>query len=43
MNAKLKFAFLASLLVNVFLIGVLLGNLARRFEEGVSREDKKEK
>jgi uncharacterized membrane protein len=43
MNAKLKFAFLASLLVNVFLIGVLLGELPRRFEEGVSREDRMEK
>lgn len=43
MNAKLKFAFLASLLVNVFLVGVLLGELPRRFEEGVSREDRMEK
>lgn len=43
MNAKLKFAFLASLLVNVFLLGVLLGELPRRFDEGVSREDRMEK
>ena len=43
MNAKLKFAFLASLLVNVFLIGVLLGELPRRFDDRVSREDRMEK
>ncbi len=43
MNAKLKFTFLASLLVNVFLLGVLLGELPRRFDEGVSREDRMEK
>lgn len=43
MNAKLKFAFLASLLVNVFLLGVLLGELPRRFDEGVSSEDRMEK
>ena len=43
MNAKLKFAFLASLLVNVFLLGVLLGELPRRFDEGVSREERMEK
>lgn len=40
MNAKLKFAFLASLLVNVFLLGVLLGELPHRFDEGVSREER---
>jgi uncharacterized membrane protein len=43
MNAKLKFAFLASLLVNVFLIGVLLGELPRRFDDRVSREERMEK
>ncbi|MGH9425471.1 MAG: periplasmic heavy metal sensor [Terriglobia bacterium] len=43
MNAKLKFAFLASLLVNVFLVGVLLGELPRRFDEGLSREERMEK
>ena len=43
MNAKLKFAFLASLIANVFLVGVLLGEIPRRFEEGVSREDRMEK
>lgn len=43
MNAKLKFAFLASLIVNVFLIGVMLGELPRRFDEDLSREDRMEK
>lgn len=43
MNAKLKFAFLASFLVNVFLIGVLLGELPRRFDDRVSREERMEK
>jgi uncharacterized membrane protein len=43
MNTKLKFAFLASLLVNVFLLGVLLGELPRHFDEGVSREERMEK
>jgi uncharacterized membrane protein len=43
MNAKLKFAFLASLLVNVFLVGVLLGELPHRFDEGLSREERMEK
>jgi uncharacterized membrane protein len=40
MNAKLKFAFLISLVVNVFLVGVLLGELPRRFDEGMSREER---
>ena len=40
MNAKLKFAFLMSLVVNVFLVGVLLGELPRRFDEGMSREER---
>lgn len=43
MNAKLKLAFLASLLVNVFLVGVLLGELPRRSDEGVSREERMER
>lgn len=43
MNAKLKFAFLASLLVNVFLVGILLGELPHRFEERLSREERMEK
>ena len=40
MNAKLKFAFLMSLVVNVFLVGVLLGELPHRFNEGMSREER---
>jgi uncharacterized membrane protein len=40
MNAKLKFAFLMSLVVNVFLVGVLLGELPHRFDEGMSREER---
>src|SRR5215470_13770943 len=43
MNAKLKFAFLASLIVNVFLIGMLLGELPHRIDEELSREDRMEK
>jgi len=43
MNAKLKFAFLASLLVNVFLVGILLGELPHRFDEKLSREERMEK
>ena len=43
MNTKLKFAFLASLLVNVFLVGILLGELPHHFDEGVSREERMEK
>jgi uncharacterized membrane protein len=43
MNAKLKFAFLASLMINVFLVGVLLGELPHRFDEGLSREARMEK
>ena len=40
MSAKLKFAFLMSLVVNVFLVGVLLGELPHRFDEGMSREER---
>jgi uncharacterized membrane protein len=43
MTAKLKFAFLASLIVNIFLIGVLLGELPHRFDERSSREERMEK
>jgi len=43
MNAKLKFAFLASLLVNVFLVGILMGELPHRFDEGLSREERMER
>jgi len=40
MNAKLKFAFLMSLVINVFFVGMLLGELPRRFDEGMSREER---
>ncbi len=43
MSAKLKFAFLSSLIVNVFLVGMLLGELPRRFDEEGSREERMEK
>jgi uncharacterized membrane protein len=43
MNAKLKLAFLASILINVLLAGFLLGGLPRRFERGVSRQQQMEK
>jgi len=43
MSAKLKFAFLASLIVNVFLVGILLGEIPHHFEEGISREERMEK
>src|SRR5262245_14744263 len=43
MNGKLKFAFLASLLLNVFLVGLLLGELPHRFDERLSREERLEK
>jgi len=43
MNAKLKLAFLASILINVLLAGFLLGALPRRFERGVSRQQQMEK
>lgn len=44
MNRKLQFAFLVSLLVNVFLIGVLLGELPHHFKkERLSREERMEK
>jgi len=40
MNAKLKLAFLMSLVITVFLVAVLLGELPRRFDEGMSREER---
>ena len=43
MNGKLKIAFLASLLVNVLLLGVLLGALPHRFEKGHPRQQRIEK
>jgi uncharacterized membrane protein len=38
MNTKLKLIFLASILINVLLAGFLIGELPRRFESGVSRQ-----
>ncbi|MGE0820730.1 MAG: periplasmic heavy metal sensor [Candidatus Binatia bacterium] len=43
MTAKPKFAFLISLIVNVFLVGVLLGELPHHFDERLSREERMEK
>jgi uncharacterized membrane protein len=43
MTAKLKFAFLVSLIVNVFLIGMLLGELPHRFDGRLSREERMQK
>jgi uncharacterized membrane protein len=40
MNRKLKFAFIASLIVNVLLIGVLLGQSPRRFDRGTMRQQR---
>jgi uncharacterized membrane protein len=42
MKKKLQFACLASLIVNVLLIGVLLGQLPNRFEQGLSRQQSME-
>jgi uncharacterized membrane protein len=42
-STKLKFAFLASLLGNVLLVGILLGELPHRFGEVPSREERMEK
>jgi uncharacterized membrane protein len=38
MNRNIKFAFIASLILNVLLIGVLLGQSPRRFDGGVLRQ-----
>jgi len=43
MNKKLKGAFLVSLLINILLVGVLLGKLPHRFEEGSSYQQRMEK
>ena len=43
MNGKLKFAFLASLLLNVFLVGLFLGEVPHCFDERLSREERMEK
>lgn len=40
MNRKLKFAFIASLILNVLLIGVLLGQSPRRFDRGTMRQQR---
>jgi uncharacterized membrane protein len=42
-NTKLRFAFLLSLLGNVLLVGILLGELPHRFGERLSREERMEK
>jgi uncharacterized membrane protein len=39
MNKKLKFVFLASILLNVLLGGVLLGELPRRLDRSLSRQE----
>ena len=38
MNRKIKCAFIASLILNVILIGVLLGQSSRRFDRGALRQ-----
>ena len=38
MNRNIKFAFIASLILNVLLIGVLLGQSPRRFDGGAMRQ-----
>lgn len=43
MNKKLKGAFLVSLLINILLVGVLLGKLPHRFEQGSSYQERMEK
>lgn len=42
MSKKLQGVFLASILVNVLLVGVLLGELPRRFDRGTSRQQRME-
>ncbi|HEV8342073.1 MAG TPA: periplasmic heavy metal sensor [Candidatus Binatia bacterium] len=43
MNKKLKFVFLASILLNVLLGGVLLGELPRRLDRSLSRQEQMDK
>jgi uncharacterized membrane protein len=43
MNRKLKAAFLASIIVNVLLIGVILGHFPRSFDRGSFRQSRMEK
>ena len=40
MNRNIKFAFIASLILNVLLIGVLLGHSPRRFDRGTMRQQR---
>ncbi len=40
MNRNIKFAFIASLILNVLLIGVLLGQSPRRFGRGALRQQR---
>ena len=40
MNRNIKFAFIASLILNVLLIGVLLGQSPRRFDRGTMRQQR---
>jgi uncharacterized membrane protein len=42
MSRKTKLAFLASIVLNVLLIGVLLGQTPRRFDRGALREQRME-
>ena len=42
MNRTAKFAFLASIILNVLLIGVLLGQSPRRFDRGALRQQRME-
>lgn len=43
MSKKLKFTFLVSLVLNVLLVGVVLGELPRRFEKGSPRQSRMER
>jgi hypothetical protein len=40
MSQKTKLAFIASIVLNVLLVGVLLGQSPRRFERGAMREQR---
>jgi uncharacterized membrane protein len=40
MNRNIKFAFIASLILNVLLIGVLLGQSPSRFDRGTMRQQR---
>jgi len=43
MNKKIKFAFLASIVINVVLAGVLVGQWSHRFDRRPSREERTER